>query len=111
MSRTPLECLRDLINTVDDDNTRICLHRAANVVGDQACKMERRIDAASVYVRSFHVGPGEAEGQPPWFAVVKTEAIGGAEVAFGRYADSPADALSLALADAAAWVQVQRDIK
>ncbi len=72
--------------------------------------MERRIDAAGRYVEQINIGPAEAP-HTGWIAVVKTDRIGSAEVAFARYADAPSDALDLALADAAAWVQVQKDIR
>lgn len=72
--------------------------------------MERRIDAAGRYVEQINIGPAEAP-HTGWIAVVKTDRIGSAEVAFARYAEAPSDALDLALADAAAWVQAQKDIR
>ena len=72
--------------------------------------MERRIDAAGRYVEQINIGPAEAP-HTGWIAVVKTDRIGSAEVSFARYAEAPSDALDLALADAAAWVQAQKDIR
>lgn len=72
--------------------------------------MERRIDAAGRYVEQINIGPAEAP-HTGWIAVVKTDRIGSAEVSFARYATSPSDALDLALADAAAWVQTQKDLR
>lgn len=72
--------------------------------------MERRIDAAGRYVEQINIGPAEAP-HTGWIAVVKTDRIGSAEVSFARYAEAPSDALDLALADAAAWVQAQKDLR
>lgn len=72
--------------------------------------LEKRLDAAGRYVQSVHVGMAEAP-HTGWLAIVKTERIGSAEVAFARYHESPSDALDLALKDAAEWCQRQKDIR
>jgi len=75
------------------------------------CQLDRRLDAASRYVQSVHLDPGANGLYPPWKATVTTEAIGATQAVFIRYADHPSDAIDLALRDAAAWVQSQKDIK
>ncbi len=72
--------------------------------------LEARLDAAGVYIQSLHVGAAEAPHEG-WFACVKTDRIGNGEVAFGCYGATPAEALSLALAEAAAWVKARKDIR
>ncbi len=74
-------------------------------------KLDARLDAAGRYVRSFHIDPSNNGLYPPWKATATTDIINGTQAVFIRYAASPSDALDLALRDAAAWVQAQKDIK
>lgn len=110
------QALRDIINAqVTDDSARIELHRAINAYGTDPASipttLEKRLDAAAQWASSFDVGPSVRSDKPMWTARVAPDRIGDARATFSRDADSPADALSLALADAAAWVKSQKDIK
>ena len=72
-------------------------------------RLEPRLDAAAQWLNRVAIeGPHHGLS---WCAVVTPDRIGSAVITIARFADSPADALSLALADAAEWVTKQRDIK
>ena len=72
--------------------------------------LEARLDSAGRYIRDLRI----RLARPPmtgWRASLSTDRIGNAEETIVRYADSPADALDLALKAAAEWVVAQRDIR
>lgn len=75
----------------------------------KALNLENRLDAAAQWVDAVEILSPRDGNQ--WCASVFTDRIGNAETAMMRFADSPADALSLALADAAEWVTKAKDIK
>lgn len=72
--------------------------------------LEARLDSAGRYIRDLRI----RLAIPPatgWRASLTTDRIGNAEVTVVRYAESPADALDLALKAAAEWIQAQKDIR
>lgn len=77
----------------------------------KALNLESRLDLAAQYVYSFDVGPAVRSDLPMWTARVTADKVGSAGATFTHDAEAPSDALSLALADAAAWTKAQRDIK
>lgn len=77
----------------------------------KALNLENRLDLAAQYVYSFDVGPAVRSDMPMWTARVTADKVGNAGATFTHDAESPADALSLALADAAAWTKAQKDIR
>lgn len=83
----------------------------------KALNLENRLDLAAQYIRDLRVTSApdvRAIQSPPhlgWVATLVTDRIGNAAQTITRWAESPADALSLALADAAEWVKKQKDIR
>lgn len=76
--------------------------------------LEKRLDAAGAYISSLYVTPSSqasASTGGSWSATISTDRIGDASATLTRFAESPADAVDLALRDAAAWVQAQKDIR
>ena len=73
--------------------------------------LEKRIDAAGVYLSSLSVRPSALPLAQSWAASVDTDRIGDACASFTCYAKSPADAIAAVLEEAAAWVKKRKDIR
>lgn len=76
----------------------------------KALNLENRLDLAAQWAQSIKITAPRPD-EHGWRAEVRSDRIGDKKLITASFADSPADALSLALADAAAWVKAQKDIK
>lgn len=73
--------------------------------------LEKRIDAAGVYLISLSVRPSALPLAQSWVASADTERIGDSRASFVCHAESPADAIAAVLEEAAAWVKKRKDVR
>ena len=99
--RAYIECLGDALIECRD----------GNVPPSKPMNLEKRIDAAGVYLTSLSVRPSAMPLAQSWVASADTDRIGDARASFTCHAESPADAIAAVLEQAAAWVKKQRDIR